>query len=50
MQITHFYIAPYRADNENLSKFGATYRHGTMFAPKQYLYQKEAMGVDSQKI
>ena len=26
--------APYRANNGNLCKFGATYRHGTMFAPR----------------
>ena len=40
-----FYAAPYRAYNGNLRKFGATYRIGTMFAPKQCLYQKEAMGM-----
>ena len=32
----------YRVDNGNLRKLGWTYRHGTVFAPRQYLYQKEA--------
>ena len=37
----------YRAANENLRKLGWTYRHGTVFAPRQYLYQKEATGMES---
>ena len=32
----------YMPENGNLRKLGWTYRHGTMFAPRQYLYQKEA--------
>ena len=32
----------YRVDKGNLRKLGRTYRHGTMFDPKEYLYQKEA--------
>ena len=32
-------------DNGNLHKFGAPYRHGTVFPPKQSAFQKEAMGM-----
>ena len=35
----------HRAENGNLRKLGWTYCHGTMFAPRQCLYQKEATGV-----
>ena len=31
----------YRPENGNWRKKGWTYRHGTVFAPRQYLYQKE---------
>ena len=31
----------YKAENGNLEKSGATFCHGAVFAPKQYLYQKE---------
>ena len=34
--------SPYRPENGNLRKTGWTYRHGTVFAPRQYLYLKEA--------
>ena len=47
VQTSRFYLAPYRADNGNLRKFGVTYRYGTMFAPKECLYQKEAMWMES---
>ena len=36
----------YSPENGNFRKKGWTYRHGTMFAPRQYLYQKEATGMD----
>ena len=36
----------YRAENGNLRKLGGTYRHGTVFAPRQYLYEKEATGME----
>ena len=36
----------YRPENANLRKFGLNYRHGTVFTPKQYLYQKEATGME----
>ena len=35
----------YTAENRNLRKLGWTYCHGTMFAPRQYLYAKEATGM-----
>ena len=34
--------AVYRAKNGKLHKLGWTYLHGTVFAPKKYLYQNEA--------
>ena len=36
----------YRAQNGKLRKFGWTYLYGSVFAPRKYLYQKEAMGMD----
>ena len=36
----------YRAENGNLRKLGWTYRHGTVFAPKQYLYVNKATGME----
>ena len=36
----------YRAQNGKLRKLGRTYRHGTVFAPRKYLYQKEATGME----
>ena len=38
------------AYNANFRNFGVSYRHGTVFAPKQYLHQKEALGMHSSKI
>ena len=35
----------YRAENRNLCKLGWTNSHSTVFAPRQCLYQKEAMAV-----
>ena len=35
----------YRPGNGNLRKLAWTYRHGTMFAPRQYLYQKEGTSI-----
>ena len=32
-------------ENGNLCKLGWTYRHGTVFSPTKYLYQKEATGM-----
>ena len=36
----------YRAQNGKLRNLGRTYRHGTVFAPRKYLYQKEATGME----
>ena len=36
----------YRAQNGNFGKLGWTYGHGTVFAPRKYLYQKEATGME----
>ena len=36
----------YRAQNGKLPKLGRTYRHGTVFAPRKYLHQKEAKGME----
>ena len=36
----------YRAQNRKQGKLGRTYGHGTVFAPRRYLYQKEAKGME----
>ena len=36
----------YKAQNGKLRKLGRTYRHGTLFAPRQYSYQKKATGME----
>ena len=36
----------YRAQNGKLCKLGRTYRHGTVFAPRKYLYRKETTGME----
>ena len=48
-QTTPCLAAPYWVSNRNFQNFGATYRHGTVFAPMQCLYCKEATGVESPK-
>ena len=50
LQTARFHAAPYRADNENLRKFVATYHRGIVFPSKQCSYQKEAMGKESLKM
>ena len=40
----------YRDENGNLRKLWWTYRHGTVFAPMQYLHQKEATGMESPEV
>ena len=50
LQTTRFHAAQYRADSTNLKESGATFRHGTVFAPMQCLYQKEAKGMLSPKM
>ena len=36
----------YRSQNAKFGKLGRTYGHGTVFAPRKYLYQKEATGME----
>ena len=36
----------YRAQIGKLGKLGRTYGHGTVFAPRKYLHQKEATGME----
>ena len=49
-QTTPPHVSQYKAKNGNLWKSGSTFRHYTMFAPKQFLHQKEATGLESQKM
>ena len=39
-----------RAQNGKLRKFGYTSRHGTVFAPRKYFYQKKATGMERPEI
>ena len=36
----------YMAQNGKFGKLGRTYGHGTVFAPRKYLYRKEATGME----
>ena len=45
-QTTTSQRSQYRCGNGNLRKLEWTYRHGTMFAPRQHLYQKEDKGME----
>ena len=40
----------YRVQKGNMRNFGHTNHHGTTFAPKQWLYEKEATGIENLKI
>ena len=40
----------YRPENRNWRKKGWTNRHGTVFSPTQYLYQKQANGMERSEI
>ena len=40
----------YRTKNGKFRKLGWTYGHGTVFAPRKYLYQKEATGMERQEM
>ena len=46
-QTTLFHGWQDRFDNGNMRNFGPTNPHGTTFPPKQWLYQKEATGMES---
>ena len=36
----------YRVENGNMRKLGWSDRHATVFVPRQYLYEKEATGME----
>ena len=40
----------YTAENGKLGKLGRTCCHGTVFAPRKYLHQKEATGMERSEI
>ena len=44
------HVSQFRDENGNLRKSGSTFRHGTVFGPKQYLYQKESTGIEIPKM
>ena len=50
LQTTPSQVSQYRAENGNLRNSGSTLGHGTVFAPKQCLYQKQATGMESPKM
>ena len=50
LQTTSSQRSRYRPDNGNLLKLGWTYRYGTVFAPRQFLYQKETMRMERPEI
>ena len=49
-QTTYSHAAPYKADIENVRQFWDCNPHGTVLAPNQCLYQKEATGVGNPKM
>ena len=49
-QTTQYHVSQYRAENGDLRKCGSAFSHGTVFAPKQCLYQEEATGMESPKV
>ena len=49
-ETTSFQGRQYRAQNGNMRNFGPTNPHGTAFASKQWLYQKEATVMKSSKM
>ena len=50
LQTTLSHVTQYWAENEDLQKCGFTFHHGTVFAPKQCLCDKEATGMESPKM
>ena len=50
LQTTPSHVSQYRAENGKLRKSGSTFRHGTIIAPNQCLYQKEATSIASPKM
>ena len=49
-QTTPFHGGQYKAQIGNTRNFGPTNPHGTAFAPKQWLYRKEATRIESSKM
>ena len=49
-QATPSHVRQYRAENRILRKSESTFHHGTIFAPKQCLYQKKATCMESSKM
>ena len=49
-QSTTFHGGLYGAQNGNMRNFGPTNSHGTAFAPKKLLYQREATDLESPKM
>ena len=45
-----FHGGEYRAEKRNMRNFGPTKSNGTAFAPKKWLHQKEATGIESSKM
>ena len=43
-------VRQYRAQNGKFGKLVRTYGHGTVFAPRKYLYQKEATGMERPEV
>ena len=49
-QTARFYAAPYGTVSSKLRKVGASFRRGTLFAPIQSTYEKEATGMENPKM
>ena len=49
-QTTPYHGGLYRVPKGNMRKFGPTNPQGTVCAPKQWLYEKEATGMESSKM
>ena len=49
-QTTPHHGGQYRVQRGNMRNFGLTNQHGAAFAPMQWLYQKEATGLQSSKM
>ena len=50
LQTIRFHAAPYWTVSANLRKVGASFRRGTVFAPIQSTYEKEATGMENPKM
>ena len=50
LETTPSQVSQYRAENGNLRNSGSTFSQGTVFAPKQCVYQKEDLGMESPKL